>query len=157
MTALDCADTRTAMMPTDAGYTCWASRRTEVFDPEFLKTKNDPDKPYVRPRGWVEQEIQWMQAGMSATAAKVLGVILWKANEDLKHVVSISGTARDLRLSRGWTTEIKDLLCRIGLLQQTGNEPDRGLHFEFAKHDEMIRMIKENHHEWKRPKPVPSS
>jgi len=127
----------------------YAKRRADVFDPKLVNY-NDSGEAFIRPRGWVELEIRWMRAGMGASHARCLGLLLWKAGNELDYRASRSAVARTLGYSRSWVVEITGTFREIGMLTVVRQVPNRGLVFRWLTYEHALRAIHAHRTIWKR-------
>ncbi len=126
----------------------YAENRLEVFDDRLIHGSDG--ERYVHLRGWVQLVQAWMFAGMGASYAVCLNVLLWKAGNDLKYAVSLTGAARDLGFSRSWVSEMKGVLCRLEIIRQVKEVPARGVVLKFLIYDDAMRVIAANKATWQR-------
>lgn len=131
----------------------YATIRWEVCDPDLKAMVGTPpclDVPQARL--FYDQLNTWLKEGLGSSWAIVLAHMLWRAGSALDHSVCIESIAKMLGYTRSWTANVMAGLCRLGFLQKMPGETGRPRLFKFAKHEHMLRLIRQNRNEWRRKK-----
>ena len=130
----------------------YAATREEVLDPEvqaLLRNRAANGVSFPLP---AEQAHVWMREGLDAVWALVLLEMLDQSGPSLNGRVNLPIVARTLGYSRSWVTDIVTVLKLVGMIRDMGRRSFGDRVFLFAKHADMIRLIRQNRNRWRRRK-----
>lgn len=129
----------------------YATEAWQVCDPKFQDLLRSPNSYWQTDSLPVELAHAWMREGLDAVWALVLLNLLHQSGPLLQNGVTLVMAANTLGYTHDWITEIVKDLCRFGMIQFARRRSlDRV--FKFAKHADMIRLIRLNRNRWRRRK-----